>query len=186
MYAFVPWYVRLLQIPHLNVLLYNMLLGSTKGFHLLNRLLTTRIAGDGDGMRYVAEGFHRTPAGTAIDYIRAASRFEKRYRRLYRERFRTDVPVIYVEDGRTFTPIRLFRETAPTYFRNLTVLSIPESRHIPIAEQPGLFSARVLSHLGHPVAEGGRCVPSGGGESSKTRHKAGGGGDWRDCPSPDA
>ncbi len=160
MYAFMPWYLHLLLIPHLNVLLFKLLLNSTKGFRFLNSLLTTRVAGDGDGMRYIEEGFHRTSARTAIDFIRAVNRFDKRYRPLYHEHFRTDVPTIYVEGGRNFKPISVFRETAHMYFRNLTVVSIPESLHVPVAEQPGLFSARVLSHLGHPVAGGGQCAPS--------------------------
>jgi hypothetical protein len=100
-------------------------------------------------MRYIEEGFHRTSAGTAIAYLKAVKRFEMRYRPLYREQYRTDVETIYVEGGRNFKPISAFRETAQTYFRNLNVVSIPESLHIPIAEQPELFSARVLLHLGH-------------------------------------
>jgi pimeloyl-ACP methyl ester carboxylesterase len=159
MYAFMPWYLHLLLIPHLNLLLFKLLLSSTAGFRFLNRLLTTRVAGDGDGMRYIEEGFHRTPARTAVDFIGAVNRFEKRYRPLYGEQFQTHVPTIYVEGGRNFEPISAFRKTAHTYFRNLTIVSMPESLHVPIAEQPGLFSARVLSHLGHFVAEGGQCAP---------------------------
>lgn len=148
-YAFMPWYLHLLLIPLLNVLLFKLLLSSTKGFHILNSLMTTRVAAAGNGIRYIEEGFHRTSTGTAIDFIRAVNRFEKRYRPLYREQFRTDVPTIYVEGGRNFKPISTFRETAHIYFRNLAVVSIPESLHVPIAEQPGIFSSRVLSHLGH-------------------------------------
>lgn len=150
MYAFLPWYLHLLLIPGLNLMLYGLLLGSTVGFRILNRLLTTRFAGEGDGMRYIEEGFHRTSARTAIAFIKAVKGFEKRHRPLYHGQFRSDVPVIYVEGGRNFAPVSAFREAAPAYFQNLTVVSIPESLHIPIAEQPGLFSARVLSHLGHP------------------------------------
>jgi pimeloyl-ACP methyl ester carboxylesterase len=150
MYAFIPWYLHLLLIPHMNVLLYRLLFNSMIGFRFLNRLLTTRIAGEGDGMHYIEEGFHRTSARAAVDFIKAVKRFEKKYRPLYREQFRTDVSTIYVEGGRNFKPISAFRETAHMYFRNLTIVSIPESLHVPIAEQPELFSARVLSHLGHP------------------------------------
>ena len=149
MYDFMPWYLHLLLIPHLNVLLYRLLLNSTIGFRFLNRLLTIRFTGDGNGMRYIEEGFHRTPARTAIDFLKAVKCFEKKYRPLYREQYRTDIATIYVEGGRNFKPISAFRLTAHTYFRNLTVVSIPESLHIPITEQPELFSARVLSHLGH-------------------------------------
>ena len=154
MYDFIPWYLHLLLIPHLNVLLYRLLFNSMIGFRFLNSLLTTRIAGDGDGMRYIEEGFHRTPARAAVDFLKAVNRFEKKYRPLYREQYRTDVDTIYVEGGRNFKPISAFRETAHMYFRNLTVVSIPESLHVPIAEQPELFSARVLFHLGHALEEG--------------------------------
>jgi pimeloyl-ACP methyl ester carboxylesterase len=149
MYAFIPWYLHLLLIPRLNVLLYRLLFNSMAGFRFLNSLLTTRIAGEGDGMRYIEEGFHRTPATAAVDFIKAIKRFEKKYRSLYSEQFRADVATIYVEGGRNFKPIRAFRETAHRYFRNLTIVSIPEGLHVPIAEQPELFSARVLFHLGH-------------------------------------
>lgn len=151
MYDFMPWYLHLLLIPRLNVLLYKMLLNSAAGFRFLNSLLTIQFAGDGNGMRYIEEGFQRTPAGTAIDFLKAVKRFEKKYRPLYREQYQTDVATIYVEGGRNFKPISAFRETVHKYFRNLTIVSIPESLHIPIAEQPELFSTRVLSHLGHSL-----------------------------------
>jgi pimeloyl-ACP methyl ester carboxylesterase len=153
MYAFIPWYLHLLLIPHLNILLYKLLFNSMSGFRFLNSLLTTRIAGQGEGMRYIEEGFHRTPARSAVDFLRAINRFENKYRLLYREQFKTDVATIYVEGGRNFKPISAFKETVHTYFRNLTVVSMPESLHVPIAEQPGLFSARVLLHLGHASEE---------------------------------
>jgi pimeloyl-ACP methyl ester carboxylesterase len=176
MYDFMPWYLHLLLIPHLNILLYKLLFNSTAGFRFLNRLLTIRFAGDGDGMRYIEEGFHRTSAGTAIEYLKAIKCFEKTSRPLYGEQYRTDVSTIYVEGGRNFKPISAFRKTAHKYFRNLTVVSMPESLHIPIAEQPEIFSARVLSHLGHSSAEGGQCAPSEADGSSKTRRKKGGDG----------
>jgi len=153
MYAFIPWYLHLLLIPHLNVLLYRLLFNSIIGFRFLNSLLTTRIAGDGEGMRYIEEGFHRTSARTAVDFLKAVNRFENKYRLLYRQQFKTDVATIYIEGGRNFKPISAFKETAHTYFRNLTIVPIPESLHVPIAEQPGLFSARVLFHLGHALEE---------------------------------
>jgi pimeloyl-ACP methyl ester carboxylesterase len=156
MYEFMPWYLHLLLIPHLNVLLYKLLFKSTAGFRFLSRLVPVRFAGDGRGMRYIEEGFHRTPAKTATDFLKAVKRFEEQYRPLYRERYRTEVETIYVEGGRNFKPIRAFRETVHKYFKNLTIVSIPQSLHIPIAEQPELFSAHVLSHLGH---SGTTCHP---------------------------
>ncbi|MDP1989638.1 MAG: alpha/beta hydrolase [Syntrophales bacterium] len=151
MYDFIPWYLHLLLIPHLNVLLYRLLLNSAAGFRFLNSLLTIRYTGDGKGMGYVEEGFQRTPASTAIDFLKAVKRFEKKYRPLYREQYQTDVATIYVEGGRNFKPISAFRESVHKYFRNLIIVSIPESLHLPIAEQPNLFSARVLPQLGHSL-----------------------------------
>jgi pimeloyl-ACP methyl ester carboxylesterase len=151
MYDFIPWYLHLLLIPHLNVLLYRLLLNSAAGFRFLNSLLTIRYTGDSKGMGYVEEGFQRTPARTAIDFLKAVKRFEKKYRPLYREQYQTDVATIYVEGGRNFKPISAFRESVHKYFRNLIIVSIPESLHLPIAEQPNLFSARVLPQLGHSL-----------------------------------
>lgn len=149
MYDFMPWYLHLLLIPGMNALLYRLLLKSTAGFRFLNSLLTIRYTGDNNGMNYIEEGFQRTPAASAIGFLKAVKGFEKKYRPLYREQYRMDVATIYVEGGRNFKPITAFRETVHKYFRNLIIVSIPESRHIPIAERPELFSTRVLPHLGH-------------------------------------
>lgn len=150
MYDYMPWYLYLLLIPNLNVFLYHLLLKSTAGFRILNRLMTIRLARDGHGMHSVEEGLHRTSARTATDFLRAVKNFEAKYRLLYREQFRTDIATIYVEGGRSFKPISAFREKACKCFRNLTLVTMPECLHMPIAEQPDRFSANVLQHLGHP------------------------------------
>lgn len=150
MYDYMPWYMHLLLIPNLNVFLYNLLLKSTAGFRILNRLMTIRFVRDGKGRYSMEEGLHRTSARTAIDFLKAVKNFEEKYRSLYREQFRTDIATIYVEGGRSFKPISAFREKAYKYFRNLTIVSMPECLHMPIAEQPERFSANVLQHLGHP------------------------------------
>jgi pimeloyl-ACP methyl ester carboxylesterase len=150
-YDYMPWYLHLLLIPNLNVFLYNLLFKSTVGFRILNHLLTVRLSSDRDGMHYMEEGFHRTSPRTAIDFLKAVKRFEEKYRALYREQYRADVSTIYVEGGRSFKPISEFRETVHNYFRNLTVVSMPECLHNPIAEQPDRFSANVLEHLGHSL-----------------------------------
>jgi hypothetical protein len=93
-------------------------------------------------MGYVEEGFQLTPARSAIDFLKAVKRFEKKYCPLYHEQYQTDVATIYVEGGLNFEPINAFRESVHKYFRNLIIVSIPESLHLPIAEQPDLFSAR--------------------------------------------
>lgn len=146
MYDYMPWYMHFLLIPNLNVFLYNQLFKNTAHFRILNRLLTTKFVREGKAMRYTEEGFHRTDAQTAIDFLKAVKGFEDK---LYREQYRTDIATIYVEGGRSFKPISAFRETAIKYFNNLTIVSMPESLHMPIAEQPEHFSANVLHHLGH-------------------------------------
>jgi len=150
MYDYMPWYLHLMRIPGLNAFLFNLLFKNTAGFRILNRLMTVRVARDGNGMRYMEDGFHRTSVRTAIDFIKAVRNFEEKYRSLYFERFRTDIPTMYVEGGRSFKPISTFREKAYRYFGNLTVISMPECLHLPSAEQPERFSANVLQHLLHP------------------------------------
>ena len=147
MYDYMPWYMYPLLIPRLNVFLYQLLFKNRKGFCILNRILTNKFIREGNGMRYVEEGFHRTDARTALAFLKATKCFVDK---LQREQYRTDIPTIYVEGGRNFKPIGAFRQTAIQCFRNLTILSMPESLHTPIADQPERFSANVLHHLGHP------------------------------------
>lgn len=149
MYDYMPWYLHVLLIPKLNIFLYNLLFKSTTHFRILNRLLTTKFVREGKGMRYTEEGFRRTAAQTATDFLKAVKGFENK---LYREQYHTDIATIYVEGGRSFKPISAFRATAIKYFSNLTIVSMPESLHMPIAEQPERFSANVLHHLGHSIS----------------------------------
>ncbi len=145
MYDYMPWYMHLLLIPGLNILLYHVLFKSMAGFRILNRLLTVRIVRKDDGMRYIEDGFRRTNATVALCFLKAVRRFLDKFRR---DEYRTNIPTIYVEGGRSFEPITAFRETAQKFFKNLTIVQMPESLHVPIAEQPEVFSARVLHHLG--------------------------------------
>ena len=144
-YDYLPWYMYPLLIPHLNVFIYNRVFKNMTGFRILNSLLTTKFAANEGGFRYVADGFQNTNARAALDFLKAVKRFEGQ---LCRERYRSDVATIYVQGGRSFKPLYKFKETAVQFFRNLTVVSMPESLHVPLAEQPELFSAKVLYHLG--------------------------------------
>ncbi|MRR14956.1 MAG: alpha/beta hydrolase [Deltaproteobacteria bacterium] len=146
-YDYLPWYMYPLLVPHLNLFIYNRVFKSRTGFRILNRLLTTKFSSNEGGMRYVADGFLNTNGKAALDFLKAVKRFE---RQLCRERYHSNVPTIYVQGGKSFKPLQEFKKTAVRFFRNLTVVSMPESLHVPIAEQPELFSAKVLHLLGHP------------------------------------
>lgn len=145
-YDYLPWYMYPLLVPHLNVFLYDLAFKNKTGFRILNSLLTTKYATNEGGFRYVADGFQNTNTRAALDFLKAVKRFEGR---LCRERYRSDVATIFVQGGRSFRPLHKFKETAVQFFQNLTIVSMPECLHVPIAEQPEVFSAEVLHHLGH-------------------------------------
>jgi pimeloyl-ACP methyl ester carboxylesterase len=143
-YDFVPWYLHLLLVPGLNSFLYRMLLRSMTGFHLLNSFLPLQVAGGSNGLRYTEEGFRRTPVSTAIAFMKAIHNFARRRRDFYHTQYRCAVPTIYVEGGRSFGPVKAFRDVVERYFGNLHIVSIPESLHNPVMERPDLFIERVL------------------------------------------
>ncbi len=143
-YDFLPWYLHLILVPGLNAFLYRMLLRSMTGFHFLNSFLPLQVAGGSNGMRYTEEGFRRTPVRTAIAFMTAIYRFAKKRRDFYHAHYHSEIPTIYVEGGRSFGPVKAFREVVEGYFANLRIVSIPESLHNPVMERPDLFIERVL------------------------------------------
>ena len=143
-YDFVPWYLHLLLVPGLNGLLYRMFLRSMTGFHFLNSFLPLQKAGGSNGLRYTEDGFRRTPVRTAILFMRAIHSFARRRRDYYHSNYRSDVPTIYVEGGRSFGPVKAFRDLVETYYNDLSIVTIPESLHNPVMERPDLFIDRVL------------------------------------------
>jgi pimeloyl-ACP methyl ester carboxylesterase len=150
-YDFMPWYLHLILVPGLNAFLYRMLLRSMAGFHFLNSFLPLQVAGGSNGMRYTEEGFRRTPVRTAIAFMTAIYRFAKRRRAFYHAHYHSEVPTIYVEGGRSFGPVKAFREVVEGYFANLRIVSIPESLHNPVMERPDLFIERVLPLVVSPT-----------------------------------
>jgi pimeloyl-ACP methyl ester carboxylesterase len=147
-HAYFPKYFLPLVIPGINKLLYRIVFKNTLFFNLLNVYMPIQQANVEDNWAYTWEGFERTRVNSALDYLMAIYRFSKKTGKYYRERFRTDIPVLYVEGGESFGPIGAFGELAPIYFKNLKTVSIPEGEHNPVCERPDIFNERVLGALG--------------------------------------
>lgn len=150
MYDYMPWYMYPLLVPGLNIFLYKFLFKNVAGLDILHRLFTFKMVRHSEAVRYIRQAFLRTDARAATDFLKAVKRFQDS---MCREQYTTDIPTIYVEGGRSIPPISAFRETAHKYFRNLTFMPMPESLHLPAIEQPELFSARLLHHLGKASSE---------------------------------
>jgi pimeloyl-ACP methyl ester carboxylesterase len=147
-HAYFPKYLYPLLIPGVNKLLYRIVFKTGTGFNFLNSFLPLQQSNGNNGWLYTWEGFERTRIESALDFLSAIHRFSKGRFAFYREKYRTEVPVLYVEGGRSFGPIGEFGKLVSTYFKNLTIVSIPESLHNPVVEKPEIFNERVLRALG--------------------------------------
>jgi pimeloyl-ACP methyl ester carboxylesterase len=147
-HAYFPKYLFPLLIPKFNKLLYRAVFKTGAGFNFLNSFLPLQQSNGNNGWLYTWEGFERTSIDSALDFLAAIHRFSKGRFALYRQTYRTDVPVFYVQGGKSFGPIGEFSKLVDTYFKNLTIVSIPESYHNPVVEKPELFNERVLRALG--------------------------------------
>jgi pimeloyl-ACP methyl ester carboxylesterase len=147
-HAYFPKYLLPLLIPKLNKLIYRTVFKTGTGFNFLNSFLPLQQSNGNNGWLYTWEGFERTRIDSALDFLAAIHRFSKGRFAAYLENYRTEVPVFYVEGGRSFGPIGEFGKLVHIYFKNLTVISIPESLHNPVVEQPEIFNERVLRALG--------------------------------------
>ncbi len=147
-HAYFPKYLYPLLVPKFNKLLYRAVFKTGAGFNFLNSFLPLQQSNGNNGWLYTWEGFERTSIDSALDFLGAIYRFSKGRYELYRQNYRTDVPVFYVQGGKSFGPIGEFSKLVDTYFKNLTIVSIPESYHNPVVEKPELFNERVLRALG--------------------------------------
>jgi pimeloyl-ACP methyl ester carboxylesterase len=147
-HAYFPKYLYPLLIPKFNAFLYRTVFKTATGFNFLNSFLPLQQSNGNNGWLYTWEGFERTRVESALDFLSAIHRFSKGRFAAYRKTYRTDIPVFYVEGGKSFGPIGEFGKLVHTYFRNLTVISIPESLHNPVVEKPEIFNERVLRALG--------------------------------------
>jgi pimeloyl-ACP methyl ester carboxylesterase len=147
-YGFFPDLYRLLLVPGFNRILYRLLFKTRTGFNLLNSYMPLQMTNGNNGWEYTWEGFLRTHAASALEFLRAIYIFSKSRFGQYRENYRSDIPAIYVSGGKTFGPAAEFGATVGTLFRDLSVVSIPESMHNPVVEQPEAFQELVLQALG--------------------------------------
>jgi pimeloyl-ACP methyl ester carboxylesterase len=147
-HAYFPKYLYPLLLPKVNKFLYRTVFKTATGFNFLNSFLPLQQSNGNNGWLYTWEGFERTSIDSALNFLRAIHRFSKGRFKYYRQHYRTDVPVFYVEGGRSFGPIGEFSKLVRIYFKNLTIVSIPESYHNPVVEKPELFNERVLRALG--------------------------------------
>lgn len=147
LYAYFPWYFYLLLVSGLNKILYRIVFKTSICFNLLNSFMPLQQTNGYNGWMYTWEGFNRTRVESALDFLKAIRRFSKKMYKVYKESYRTNLSVIYVEGGRSFGPVKDFIDLARLCFHNLTIVGIPESLHNPVVEQPGLFSRRILKIL---------------------------------------
>ncbi len=150
-HAYFPLYFYLLLVPGLNRLLYTTLLKSMSGLNFLNLFFPLKNDEAGKRKMYAREGFLRTSVDSALDFIRAMYRFSRKKEAQYIQRYRSDIPVLYVKGGKTFRSVRKFTEHVNEFFTDLQIVSMPESMHNPVAEQPELFSRLVLDAMGYDV-----------------------------------
>lgn len=149
LYAYFPWYYVLLLVSGLNRMLYRFAFKTRIGFSILNSFMPLQKTNGNNGWMYTWEGFNRTSVESALGFLKAIRRFSKRMHRVYIDSYRSSLPVIYVEGGRSFGPVKDFIDLARLCFLDLTVVGIPESLHNPVVEQPTLFSQRILEILNH-------------------------------------
>jgi pimeloyl-ACP methyl ester carboxylesterase len=149
LYAYFPQYLYVLLVPGFNKVLYRMVFKTRFGFNLLNSFMPLQQTNGNNGRMYIWEGFNRTPVESALGFLKAIRRFSKKILKIHKESYRTNLPVIYIEGGRSFGPVKDFINLARLCFHNLTVVSIPESLHNPVIEQPELFNQRVLKELNY-------------------------------------
>jgi pimeloyl-ACP methyl ester carboxylesterase len=149
LYAYFPWYYLLLLVPGLNKVLYRIVFKTSIGFNLLNSFMPLQQTNGCNGWMYTWEGFGRTSIESALGFLKAIRRFSKKMNMVYKESYRTNLSVIYVEGGRSFGPVKDFINLARLCFLNLTVVRVPESLHNPVVEQPMLFSQRTLKILNY-------------------------------------
>jgi len=147
-YDFFPGAYRLLLVPGLNRILYDLLFKTRPGFSLLNTFMPLQMTNGNNGWEYTREGFLRTNTGCALEYLRAIYHYSRCEKNRYRVEYRSDIPAIYVSGGKTFGPAAEFGKIVSILFGNLTVVSIPESLHNPVVEQPEAFRGKVLDALG--------------------------------------
>ncbi|MBM4314819.1 MAG: alpha/beta hydrolase [Deltaproteobacteria bacterium] len=150
LYAYFPWYFLLLLVSGLNRILYRMVFQTRVCFYLLNSFMPLQQRNGNNGWMYTWEGFNRTPVESALGFLKAIRRFYKKMHPIYVGSYRSSLPVIYVEGGRSFGPVKEFIRLARLCFLYLTVVGVPESLHNPVVEQPNLFCQRILEALNHP------------------------------------
>ncbi len=156
-YEFFPEVYRILLVPGFNRFLYHLLFKTRPGFNLMNTCMPLQMTNGNNGWEYTWEGFLRTHAESALEFLRAIYIFSKSRFGLYRENYRSDIPAIYVSGGKTFGPAAEFGAIVDNLFSDLSVVSIPESMHNPVVEQPEAFQEKVLAALGcgvHPIKVG--------------------------------
>ena len=148
-HAYFPRYLFPLLVPKVNKLIYRMVFKSTTGFKILNSIMPLQQSDGNNGWLYTWEGFERTDIKSALSFLRAIRQFSKEHgQNEYVKGYRTDVPILYVEGGKTFGPVAEFGNVINKDEMNIEVISIPESYHNPVVEKPELFSKRVLINLG--------------------------------------
>lgn len=149
LYAYFPRCLYLLLVPGLNKILYRMVFKTSFGFNLLNSFMPLQQTNGNSNWMYTWEGFNRTPVESALGFLKAIHRFSKKILKIHKESYRTNLPVIYIEGGRSFGPVKDFINIARLCFHNLTIVGMPESLHNPVVERPELFNQRVLKILNY-------------------------------------
>ena len=149
LYAYFPRYLYLLLVPGFNKILYRMVFKTSFGFNLLNSFMPLQQTNGNSNWMYTWEGFNRTPVESALGFLKAIHRFSKKILKIHKESYRTNLPVIYIEGGRSFGPVKDFINVARLCFHNLIIIGMPESLHNPVVERPELFNQRVLKILNY-------------------------------------
>jgi pimeloyl-ACP methyl ester carboxylesterase len=117
-------------------------------FNVLNSFMPLQQKDRSDDFPYTWEGFERTRMKSALNFLRAIYKFSKKTGDDYVDNYKVDVPILYVEGGKTFGPVGTFSQKVREHFENTEIVSLPEAEHNPVCETPDIFNKRVLKTMG--------------------------------------
>jgi pimeloyl-ACP methyl ester carboxylesterase len=147
-HAYFPNYLYPLLTPGLGAFIYWFVFKNMTMFNVLNSFMPLQKKDISDDFPYTWEGFERTRIRSALGFLRAVYKFSKKIGVLYVDNYKVDVPILYVEGGKTFGPVGLFSQKVREHFKNTEIISLPEAEHNPVCEIPEIFNERVLRMMG--------------------------------------
>lgn len=147
-HAYFPNYLYPLLTPGLGAFIYWFVFKNMTMFNVLNSFMPLQQKDISDDFPYTWEGFERTRIRSALGFLKAIYRYAKKMGDDYVDNYKVDVPILYVEGGKTFGPVGTFSRKVREHFDNTEIVSLPEAEHNPVCEKPEIFNERVLKTMG--------------------------------------